>query len=589
MTKVVKGMNKVVGRLGAITKRVAKVGLAAFGIALALTVREFVNFDQAITSSSAKFGDLNLATAKGQKQLKELGRIARDVGAATQFTATEAAQGLDFLAMAGFNVQQAMVGLPQVVDLATVGNIDLARATDISSDALGAFNLMVKDSTQLQINMTRINDVLAKTITSSNTNLETLFETIQKGAPSFTAAGQSIESFAALAGAMANAGVKGSVAGVALKNVMLKLASPTGEAAKILKTLGVRTQDSSGNFLDIIDILADFENGLKGMGNAQRLAALKAVFGERTITGINVLLATGSDALREYRESIKEATGAAKKMADIIRGTLMNRLKALKSAAIELGFKFIEGFTGKAGEAIKGFTEKLRKFDVESIVKGIGKAFKFLAPFLGAAVKGFGWMLNNMEFVIAGVWGLSFALQAVNVVMAANVVGAVILSLQALVLAIIIVIRYWDEITTALRNAWNWINNIFNNPVLRLAMMTFAQPLLFILGIIQTIVDLLSGKGWKSFLNMTGPWKAITDMLGITQPGGQWGAPISPNEFLDFPQYTENTYLGELKISGAPAFSTYRQLSKEGPKVTMPLGSAEGSRYLTAALARAGL
>ena len=385
MTKAVKGMNRVVSRLGAITKRVAKVGLAAFGIALGLTVREFVNFDQAITSSSAKFGDLNLATAKGQRQLKELGRIARDVGAATQFTATEAAQGLDFLAMAGFNVQQAMVGLPQVVDLATVGNIDLARATDISSDALGAFNMMVKDSTQLQINMTRINDVMAKTITSSNTNLETLFETIQKGAPSFTAAGQSIESFNALAGAMANAGVKGSVAGIALKNVMLKLANPAGSAAKILKTLGVRTQDSSGNFLDIIDILGDFEKGLKGMGNAQRLAALKAVFGERTITGINVLLATGSDALREYRKSIKEATGAAKKMADIIRGTLMNRLKALKSAAIELGFKFIEGFGGKAGGAIKDFTEKLRKFDVEPIVKGIGKAFKELKPWLKAA------------------------------------------------------------------------------------------------------------------------------------------------------------------------------------------------------------
>ncbi|KKL99369.1 hypothetical protein LCGC14_1815120 [marine sediment metagenome] len=186
MTKTVKGMNQVVGRLGVLTKRVAKVGIIAFGVALGLVTREFVNFDQAITSSSAKFGDLNLATAKGQKQLKALGKIARDVGAATQFSATEAAQGLDYLAMAGFNVEQAIAGLPRVIDLATVGKIDLARATDISSDALGAFNMMVKDSSQLQTNMTRINDVMAKTITSSNTDLEQLFETIKKGAPAFT-------------------------------------------------------------------------------------------------------------------------------------------------------------------------------------------------------------------------------------------------------------------------------------------------------------------------------------------------------------------------------------------------------------------
>ncbi|HEC61161.1 MAG TPA: phage tail tape measure protein [bacterium] len=315
MTKTVKGMNQVVGRLGVLTKRVAKVGIIAFGVALGLVTREFVNFDQAITSSSAKFGDLNLATAKGQKQLKELGRIARDVGAATQFSATEAAQGLDYLAMAGFNVEQAIAGLPRVIDLATVGKIDLARATDISSDALGAFNMMVKDSSQLQTNMTRINDVMAKTITSSNTDLEQLFETIKKGAPAFTMAGQSIESFNALAGAMANAGIKGTDAGTSLKNVMLRLAQPAGEAGKILKELGVRTADSSGNFRDVIDILADFEKGLKGMGTEQRTAALKTIFGQRTITGISVLLATGSDALREYRKSLEESTGAAAKMA----------------------------------------------------------------------------------------------------------------------------------------------------------------------------------------------------------------------------------------------------------------------------------
>ena len=120
-------------------------------------------------------------------------------------------------------------------------------------------------------------------------------------------------------------------------------------------------------------------------------------------------------------------------------------------------------------------------------------------------------------------------------------------------------------------------------------MMTFAQPLLFILGIIQTIVDLLSGKGWKSFLNMTGPWKGLTDALGITQAGGQWGAPLSPNTaVLGDPQYENPSWYGELNITGAPAGSTYRQKGKGAPKTTMDLGPAEASRALDAVLARAG-
>lgn len=520
MTKTVKRMTKAVAGF-------AKIGIAAVGVGLALTAREFANYEHAITSSSAKFGDLNLATVEGQKQLKALGQIARDVGAKTQFSATEAAQGLDYLAMAGFSVQQAIVGLPQVIDLATVGNMDLARATDISSDALGAFNMMTKDSTQLQKNMTKINDVMAKTITSSNTDLETLFETIKNGAPSFTAAGQSIESFNALAGAMANAGVKGQKSGIALKNVMLKLANPTGVAAKIIKDLGVRTQDSSGNFRDVIDILADFEKGLKGMGTAQKTAALATVFGARTVTGINILLSTGSDALREYRKSLKESTGAAAKMADIVRGTLINRLKALKSTVIELGFKFIESFAGPAGEGIKSLTEAIRNINVEPIKRLIAFATPLVKTVINIAKE-----LHAMFTETAS--------------------GTKIIDLLGSAFkAIVPAVELMWKVVKPILQAWLW----------------FMEP----------IFDIINGitKGMGMVAEFMGGGKGGPSMADY-EAAGRGRAPMSPNTgLIESRSTTTNRSTVDVNFNNPPAGTAIKQKGK-APDVNLNLGVPSG-------------
>lgn len=240
ISTVFKADDRVTSKMKAMRKSVLKfsaaiVGAAGLAAGVRFVGREFLQFDQALTSASAKFGDLNLATKEGQQKLKNLEKIARQVGATTKFSATEAAQGLDFLAMAGFSAEQSMVALPGVANLAIVAQTDLATATDMASDALGAFGMMTDDTAQLQENFTKINDVMAKTMTTSNTNMEQLFESIKMGAPAFTAAGQSLESFNALVGVMASSGVKGAQSGVQIRNIMLKLAKPTGEAASVLK------------------------------------------------------------------------------------------------------------------------------------------------------------------------------------------------------------------------------------------------------------------------------------------------------------------------------------------------------------------
>ena len=346
-------------------------GISMLGTGVATVTEEFLGFDNAVTAASAKFKGLDLTTKEGQKTLEDLRKTARKVGAETEFNAKQAAEGLDFLALASFNAEQAMALLPGVTNLATVAQVDLGTATDIASDSLGAFGLMTKDTEQLTANFTRVQDVMAKTTATSNTSLIDLFEAVKKGAPAFTAAGQSLESFNALAGIMANAGVKGSESGTQLRNVMLRLSKPTKESADTLKKLGVEVADEQGNFRDIIDIMSDMEKGLEGMGSQQRSAALATIFGSRAVTGVNILLKEGTESIRTYRSELENAGGSAEKMAEIMRGSLTNQLESLKSAAIEVGFQLLDAFSGEGAGAIKGLTQFVRGIDMTPVIEGL--------------------------------------------------------------------------------------------------------------------------------------------------------------------------------------------------------------------------
>lgn len=375
-SRAFKKASKSATSFGTITKGILSaqvvtksVSLLTQGLTEATTA--FIGFDDSITAASAKFKGLDLSTKEGQKTLEELKKSARDTGATTKFSAEEAAGGLDFYATAGFNAAQAMAVLKPTAKLATIANLDLARTSDIASDSIGAFGLMTEDSAQLQKNFTRVSDVMAKTMTSTNTNMEDMFESIKKGAPTFTATGQSIETFNTLMGTMANAGVKGAESGTQLRNMMLQLSKPTKEAQEVLSTLGIETKDQSGNFRDVIDILADFETGLEGMGTANKAAALKTVFGTRSVTGLNLLLKAGTKNLRKFRTQLDESGGTTKKMADIMDKSLGNRLKSLQSAALEVGFQFLDSFKVKGVGALEFLTESIRGINVQPIINGI--------------------------------------------------------------------------------------------------------------------------------------------------------------------------------------------------------------------------
>jgi TP901 family phage tail tape measure protein len=450
-------------------------GLMRLRMGAAAVTDEFIDFDQAATAAAAKFPD---GIKRGTSAFKQLKTAARDVGATTKFTAAEAAGGLDFLAMAGFNAKQAIAAIAPAAELAAVGNMDLARSTDIASDVLGAFQLKVDDSIQLTKNMTRVNDVMAKTITTANVDMEQLFETMKFGGPAAKAAGAEIETFSTIAAAMGNVGIKGSMAGTAMRTMFTNLAKPAKEARTLLKKMNVVVADGDGNFRDIFDILQDFNKATKDMGNKQRSAAVATVFGKRAISGVNAVLDKGADGLREYREMLEQANGTASKMAKDMNKGLGFRLKALKSAAIEMGFKFIDAFEDKLPGAIDAATAAVRNFDVKKVLDEIHKFGLFIDRATG--------FLRDMEPLIWGVvggltayhgivkaimafkfvkmlWGVVGVMGPLNALMAANPIGAIALGIAILIVIIVLLIKHWDKVTEVAKGMWKEIKIIFQN------------------------------------------------------------------------------------------------------------------------------
>lgn len=526
--------------------------------------REFVTFDQAITASSAKFKDLKLSTEAGQKTLLELKKTARDVGAATQFTATEAAQGLDFLAMAGFRTGQAIKLLPGVVDLATVAGVDLARSTDIASDALGAFGLMTQDTAQLSKNFTRLNDVMAKTMTSTNTDIENMFEAMKKGAPTFTAAGQTLESFNALLGVMANSGVKGSEAGTNLRNVMLRLAKPTKESQEILDQLGITTKDTGGNFRDIVDIIGDFEKSLKGMGTQEKTAALATVFGARAVTGFNIILKEGTESIRGFRKELIGAGGASKQMADTMRQSLENRLASLKSAAIEVGFKLVDAFAKDGAGAIDTLIKAVRNFDVQPIIDGV----KF-------TVTAFTELVNMVRPFVPLLKEMVVAFVAYTIITSAFLKLQAAAAFFSLAKGIV-----------ATKGAFGLLKAVFaTNPIGIIVTAVFL--LIKGLGILQEkfkIFDELAEMTGFKFLKSVGGF--FSDPLGSVfgsgkRPAGASGSFASdvtpPKQQVTAPNRAEVEarqqigFQGLLKIAGAPEGSTVESKTTGAPKIALEL------------------
>lgn len=534
-TKTEQQLANVGTKLKSFAKGAMLTGVALAGLGIGVATKQFIDYDAAVTAATAKFKDLDITSADYKDNLKEVGKVSRQVAAVTEFNAVDTAGALDKMAMAGLTSKQSMALLAGTTNLATAAGADLTTAVDIATDALGAFGLMTEDEKLLEGNLNRLSDVMAKTTNMFNTDISGFFESTKMGAATFTAAGQSLEDFSAMVGVMASSGIKGSESGTQLRNMMLSLASPSKTAWAALDKLGIKTTDANGNFLNIIDILAQFEKGMKGLGNAEKEAMLSDIFGKRTVTGVTLLLAEGTEGLRKYSKELQNAGGTAANVAAAMRGSLSNRIKVLGSALTELGFKFIDAFAAKGGKAVENITEAITNFDPTSIINFLTTAFDVVGKIVGILWKmriviislAIAWGVYKAAMiaavVVSSIMGMVHAVQALmaaqqgmnavqaifNVLLTANPIGLIITAIGALIALIIVCVKHWDEITAAVSRAWEWIKK--NQEAVLGIITIFTGPFGVVISIVREF--------WNEWERITQAFKNGGIVAGLKQIG----------------------------------------------------------------------
>lgn len=386
-------MNKKINKIGG---RIAKRGMQGLAIGLALVTRQYVLFDDAIFGATARFKAAEETGTDMTKVMVNLRKAARQVGEETQFTATQAAEGLNKYALAGFTSEEAIKVLRSQVDLATVTGEEFMRVTDISSDLLGAFGGAALSSAKKIEMLKEMNALLAVGTLSANVTMEDLFETLKMTAPIATQLGISMKDVVATTSVLGSAGIKGSLAATALKNIFLRLVKPTKDVRIALNELNLSQQDfviqsgkNKGSLKAIADIFALIATRTKGMEKVKVARLFAGLAGLRGTAGAAVI-AKNIDQIRE--QMIRMGNDSQKVMgetAEFMRKSMGNRLKTLASAATELGFKFIEAFAGKGKKGIADLTKAIKKFDVKPIVDALKSAFRIvgflyniLKPFL---------------------------------------------------------------------------------------------------------------------------------------------------------------------------------------------------------------
>ncbi|HAT2180381.1 TPA: phage tail tape measure protein [Raoultella ornithinolytica] len=276
---------------------------------------------------------------KGDGRFTDLREQAKKLGAETAFSSSDAAQGQAFLAMAGFTPEAIQAALPGVLDTAIAGgalsgDISLGETADIGASVLKQFGLQATD-------MGRVGDVLAGTFTRSSTNLRALGDTMKYAGPVASALGISLEEAAAMAGILANNGLRGSDAGTAMRASLTRLSAPTGAAAKALKELGVSVADSRGKLRPVEQILGDLYKATKKYGDTDQISFFKDIAGEEAMVGLQTLVkSVGSGDLQRLIAELKKAQGesasTAKKMSDNLGGDISNLSSAWEGLQIQI-------------------------------------------------------------------------------------------------------------------------------------------------------------------------------------------------------------------------------------------------------------
>lgn len=439
-------------------------------------VENVIELGQNFTSTMSEVSAISGATGEDFEKLEA---CAREYGATTVFSASNAAEALKYMSLAGWDADQSTSALGGVLNLAAASGMELGAASDMVTDYLSAFAMEAGDAAYFA-------DLLSYAQSHSNTTAEALGEAYKNCAANLNAAGQDVETVTSLLEGMANQGYKGSEAGTAMAAIMRDITNGMKDGAIKIGETSVAVMDAQGNFRDLTDILTEVEAATNGMGDAERAVALSSTFTADSTKGLNLILNEGMDNIAGYEEELRGASGSAEEMANIMNDNLSGDVAAMNSAFEELGLKIYDALESKL------------RAGVQFITNGVIPAIEWLGghiPEVTIAVSGLGAVIAAMNW---GTISSKIAMVKGALVKLAAALGGV--SLPAI--AIIAVIT---AVALAFTNLWK-NNEEFRNKIT--AIWDGIKAKFDEFG--QGIVDRLNALGFE-FEDITEVMKAVWD------------------------------------------------------------------------------
>ena len=328
-----------------VTAGAAAVG--ALGTAGVAAIKVGSDFEAAMSEVQAISG------ATGS-DLEKLSDATKEMGATTKFSASESAEALKYMAMAGWDTEEMLNGLPGVINLAAASGEALGTVSDIVTDAMTAFGLSTEETN-------RFVDVLAQTANKSNTNVAMLGESFQYVAPVAGALGFSIEDTAVALGLMANSGIKASQAGTSLRTLFTNLTNPVGQSAKAIEALGISIQNSDGSMKSFSEIMGDLRGEFGKMAEAEKAQYAAMLAGQEGMSGLLAIVNASDSDFQDLAASIAQSNGAAEEMAQTMQNNLQGSITSFRSAAEGLGIAIYEGIKDKVKNTVDIGTDMLRQ------------------------------------------------------------------------------------------------------------------------------------------------------------------------------------------------------------------------------------
>lgn len=391
------------------------------------TVNTGAEFEHSMSQVAATMGMTVEEIASGSKAYETLKTAAEESGKSTKYTAAQAAEALNYLALAGYDAEKAAATLPAVLNLAAAGGLDLAYASDLVTDSMAALGIETSG-------LNNYIDEMARTAQKSNTSVAQLGEATLVTAGMAYMTEQSLETLNAELGVLANNGIKGAEGGTHLRNILQSLVVPTDKGVTALSNLNVQVKNSDGSIRDLNDILTDLNTGLSGLSTSDKTNIISTIFNRTDIAAVNALLKGTGDEFDNLYKELKDCSGAASDMAATMEANLTGKVTILESALEGLAITAYDKIKGTLSNSVDSATDAVGRLQdsmdngklgdsmdsfAESLNDAANEAIDFAEDALPAVIEGLTWVLDNGDAVAAGITGIVAANVEMKVVVPA--------------------------------------------------------------------------------------------------------------------------------------------------------------------------